>query len=52
MGPGKLDDDQTAQGNTGFTQVWPPLYGKDLRPACLTLLMGWLQWLCYSGGVD
>jgi hypothetical protein len=24
MGPGELDGDQTAQGNTGFTQVWPP----------------------------
>jgi hypothetical protein len=29
-----------------------PVQGKDLRPACLTLLMGWLQWKCYSNGVD
>jgi hypothetical protein len=24
MGSGELDDDQTTQGDTGFTQVQPP----------------------------
>jgi hypothetical protein len=33
-------------GRHGFYPGSPPLLGNDLRPACLTLLMGWLQWWC------
>jgi hypothetical protein len=29
----------------GFYPGSAPVMGNDLRPACLTLLMGWLQWL-------
>jgi hypothetical protein len=41
--------------NTGRHRFYPgsaPLLGNDLCPACLTLLMGWLQWWCYNDGVD
>jgi hypothetical protein len=29
----------------GFYPGSAPRMGNDLRPACLTLLMGWLQWM-------
>jgi hypothetical protein len=30
----------------GFYPGSAPAMGNDLRPTCLTLLMGWLQWMC------
>jgi hypothetical protein len=48
VGFGKLDGDQTAQGNTGFTQIQPPCKGKDLRPACLTFI----DEVAYSGRIQ
>jgi hypothetical protein len=37
---GELDGDQTTQGKTQVYRGSAPLLGNDLRPACLTLLLG------------
>jgi hypothetical protein len=46
VGSDELDGDQTTQGNTGFTQVWPPCW------AMTYVLLVWLYcWGDYNGGV-
>jgi hypothetical protein len=53
VGPGELDDDQTKAGKHEVLPRFGPL-GRVMTYVLLVrlLLMGWLQWRCYNGGVD
>jgi hypothetical protein len=51
VGSGELDGDQTTQGNTGFTQVWP-LVGYRPTSYLSDFIDGVATMVEYNGGVD